>query len=649
MPARPFPRALLFCVCVATVLLSAGCKQEEGGVKVKSFQFEGLTAVKPGQLKSVLATGASSKLPWGEKRYFNRTEFEADLKRIVAFYHDRGFPDARVSSFDAKLSDDQSSVDITIRISEGEPVRVERVELVGFEPLRPRQRQGMERRLPLSAGQPLDRALLQASRESALDSLKEYGYPYASVRMTEKPGSGERSRVVVFSAEPGVLARFGPTEISGNSSVDDEVIQRRMTFRPGQIYRHSQLLESQRRLYALEVFDFANVQAKREEGEQPEEVLTRVTVTEGKHRKVNFSLGYGSEERARVQANWRHVNFFGGARTVDVLGRYSGLDRGVKLSFTQPYVFSPRYSLTLSGQHWHNDEPAFVLDNVGGRITLTRQFARGGAVGFRTRPATTLSFTYANEWENCEISPEILEDLSQRDEVIAIGCDPTLGGISSGQRSSIAVDAGRNTTGNIADAQRGYLAAIHLEQAGKWLQGDYNYYELTGEGRFYRRIIGTTVLAVRGRIGSLDPLGGQIRETDLSAKTIGVPFHKRYFLGGSTNLRGWGRYDIAPLSGSGLPIGGHSFMDFSAELRVPVWGKLGAVAFVDGGNVWMNSWDVNVNDLRYDVGSGLRYATPIGPVRFDFGYQLNPIEGLLVNGKPETRHYRLHFSIGQAF
>jgi outer membrane protein insertion porin family len=648
MPARPFPRALLVSVCVATVLLSAGCK-EEGGVRVKSFQFEGLKAVKPGQLKSVLATGASSKLPWGEKRYFNRTEFEADLKRIAAFYHDRGYPDARVTSFDAKLSEDQTSVDLTIRISEGEPVRVERIEFLGFEPLRPRQRQGMERRLPLSAGQPLDRALLQASRESALDSLKEYGYPYASVRMIEKPGSGERSRVVVFSAEPGVLARFGPTEISGNSSVDNEVIQRRMTFRPGQIYRHSQLLESQRRLYALEVFDFANVQAKREEGAQPEDVLTRVTVTEGKHRKVNFSGGYGSEERARVQANWRHVNFFGGARTVDVLGRYSGLDRGVKLSFTQPYVFSPRYSLTLSGQHWHNDEPAFVLDNVGGRITLTRQFARGGAVGFRTRPATTLSFTYANEWENCEISPEILEDLSQRDEVIAIGCDPTQGGISSGQRSSIAIDAGRNTTGNIADAQRGYLAALHLEQAGKWLQGDYNYYELTGEGRFYRRIIGTTVLAVRGRVGSLDPLGGEIRETDLSAKTIGVPFHKRYFLGGSTNLRGWGRYDIAPLSGSGLPIGGHSFMDFSAEFRVPVWGKLGAVAFIDGGNVWMNSWDVNLNDLRYDIGSGLRYATPIGPVRFDFGYQLNPIDGLLVNGKPETRHYRLHFSIGQAF
>jgi outer membrane protein assembly complex protein YaeT len=647
MRSRLLARAMFLCVCAATLIPSAGCK-EEGGVKVTSFKFEGLKGVEAGQLKSVLATGASSKLPWGEKRYFSREQFEADIKRITAFYHDRGYPDARVSSFDVQLSPDQSSVDITIRISEGEPVRVERVELAGFDSLRPRARQALERRMALSPGQPLDRALLQASREAALDQLKESGYPYASVRMQERPGSNERSRVIVLSADPGMLARFGPTQISGNSSVGNDVIQRHLTFRPGQIYRHSRLLESQRRLYGLEVFDFANVETKREEGEQPAEIPTRVTVTEGKHRKVNFGVGYGSEERGRVQANWRHVNFFGGARTVDILGRYSGLDRGVKVNLTQPYVFTPRYSVSLSGQNWHNDEPLFKLDNAGGRITLTRQFMRAGGAAFRRAPTMSLSFTYANEWERCEISPRLLADLSQRDEVIAIGCDPTHGGISSGQRSSISVDAGRNTTGNVLDAQRGYLAALHVEQAGRWLQGTYNYYEMTGEGRLYRRIVGNTVLALRGRFGSIDPIGHTI-ESGESAEEIGVPFHKRYFLGGSTNLRGWGRFDVSPLSGFGLPIGGHSFVDFSTELRVPVWGKLGLVLFVDGGNVWTNPWDFNFNDLRYDAGPGLRYQTPIGPVRVDFGYQLNPIPGLLVNGELEPRQFRFHFSIGQAF
>src|SRR5918994_2514614 len=180
MAVPAFSRAICVCVCFATLFGAAGCK-EEGGVKVKSLKFEGLKAVEPGQLKSVLATGASSRLPWGERRYFSREGFEADMKRVVAFYRDRGFPDARVASFDVDLSDDQTAVDITVRISEGEPVRVENVVLQGFEPMRAERRRALENRLPLKAGQPLDRALVQASRETSLDALKENGYPYASI------------------------------------------------------------------------------------------------------------------------------------------------------------------------------------------------------------------------------------------------------------------------------------------------------------------------------------------------------------------------------------------------------------------------------------------------------------------------------------
>ena len=176
MAVCPFVRTALFCVCAATLIGAAACK-EEAGVRVNSLKFEGLKAVEQGQLKAVLATGASSKIPWGEKRYFSREQFEADIKRIVAFYRDRGFPDARVASFDVKLSPDQSAVDILVRISEGEPMRVERIELVGFDVLPERARRFLDARMPIKAGQPADRALLQASREAALDRLKDNGYP----------------------------------------------------------------------------------------------------------------------------------------------------------------------------------------------------------------------------------------------------------------------------------------------------------------------------------------------------------------------------------------------------------------------------------------------------------------------------------------
>jgi outer membrane protein assembly complex protein YaeT len=635
-------RAAATASVVLTLLAVSGCR-EEGGVRVTSFRFTGNEAVDADQLLAVLATGQSSRLPWGEQRYFSREQFEADLKRIAAFYQDRGYPDAQVRSFDVSLSRNQDAVAITVDIAEGEPIVVERLELAGFEELRPWALRNLESRLPLTEGQPMDRALLQASREAALDQLREQGYPYASVRMTEGPGTTPRGRVVSLMADTGPLARHGPIEILGNATVSDTVIQRQLAYRPGEVFRQSRIVESQRRLYGLEVFQFAHVQPVREEGEQPVEIPTRVTVTEGPPRRVNFSLGYGSEERARGEIDWRHVNFMGGARTAGVRGRYSSLDRGVRLNFTEPYFLTPRHSFSLQGQSWFSNEPAFTLTTLGGRATVTRQFGAFGADASRWRRATTsLSLTYANEWEEYSISDEALSDLTFRDRLIALGLDPRTG-TGRGQRSALIIDAGRNTTDSILDARRGYFASIHLEQAGSWLGGDFSYYETTGEGRYYLRLGNAAVVALRARAGSIDAIRGEV---DVEGA---VPFYKRYFLGGATNLRGWGRFQVSPLSGAGLPIGGHTFANFSTEVRFPVWNQLSGVLFLDGGNVWADPWDFKLNDLRYNVGPGLRYNTPIGPVRVDLGYQLNPIPGLLVNGDLEPRRFRFHISIGQAF
>jgi outer membrane protein insertion porin family/translocation and assembly module TamA len=292
----------------------------------------------------------------------------------------------------------------------------------------------------------------------------------------------------------------------------------------------------------------------------------------------------------------------------------------------------------LTGQSWHSDEPAFILDTNGGRVSLTRQFRSWGGPVLGSRPTTTVALTYANERQVFSISNAALADLTFRPQLIALGLDPRTG-TGRGTRSAITFDVGRNTTNNLLDAKRGYLASVHLEQAGKWLDGTFNYYEVTTEGRYYKTIGGVTA-AGQLHVGSIAAFGNF--EAD-------VPFFKRYFLGGATNLRGWGRFEVAPLSGGGLPIGGASFVNFSAELRRQVKGSFGAVLFLDGGNVWTSPWSFRVNEMRYDIGPGLRYATRVGPIRADLGYQVNPIPGLLVNGKPETRHYRFHFSIGQAF
>lgn len=625
MPAR---RPFLATIVLLAALGAFGCRAE-GDIKIKSFKLVGVESVPKGALMNALQTKKGSRLPWGRKRYFDRRAFEADLKRLQAFYADRGFPDARVTSFDVKLNDTQDAVDLTVTITEGEPIRVAAIELQGFDVIDEKARRNLQSSLPLQPEQPLDRPLALASRERALNLLRDEGYPYAEVTIAEEE-AGPRRRKLTLRSEPGPLARFGPVEINGNKSVDDYIIERQLTFKPGEIYKRREMRDSQRKLYGMELFEFANVESQEDRQQRPVDVPVRVTVAEGKHRRITTGIGYGTEEKARARVRWDHVNFFGGARHAGFEGKWSSLDRGVKVDFDQPYLWSPHFSLGLDGQAWQAREAAYSLDSLGGRVTIKHQ----------ANQENQWSVGLINEYQSSEVSNAALEDLSLRDELISLGLDPRTG-VSRGTLSAVQFDISRNTTTNPLDARSGYRVAGHVEQAGKWLWGSFNYYAVTLEGRHYLPVARRVIVANRLRIGSIDGLGG--------ATQISVPFYKRYFLGGASSVRGWGRFELSPLSGAGLPIGGHTMLEGSSELRLPLWGKIGAVAFVDYGNVWSESWNFDIGELRYAVGPGLRYVTPIGPARIDLGWQLNPVENLLVNGEPQRRRWRVHFSIGQAF
>ncbi len=333
-------------------------------------------------------------------------------------------------------------------------------------------------------------------------------------------------RQLTFTADPGKLAHFGTVEIVGNKSVDEHIIRRQLTFKPGELFQRSVVQDSQRRLYGLELFQFANVEPLNSE-QQPDEVPVRVTVAEGKHQHVNFGVGYGTEEKARVDAEYHHVNFLGGARTAGAHVRWSSLDRGVRLDFNQPYFFRPRLSLGAEGQQWWTYTPAYTSVVSGVKLTLTH----------RSSERTSWGGSITSEHDVSSITDAAFNDPALRTYLIALGLDPTTKE-QNGNLNALGADFQHSTADNLLNAHRGFQLALHAEEAGRLRPGDFNYYSGSADFRQYLPISDSVVLASRAQIGNIRPAGDD---------PANVPFAKKYFLGGATSIRGWGRYEVSPL------------------------------------------------------------------------------------------------------
>ncbi|HEY8551764.1 MAG TPA: BamA/TamA family outer membrane protein [Vicinamibacterales bacterium] len=631
----PRERRAPFAVLAVLVVCAAAACKEEGEIRVASLDFEGVVQADESQLRRALATREGSWIPFTRDPAFNREAFAADLTRLHAFYQARGYPDARVKAVDIELDEKGERASIVVTIDEGEPVRISAVTFQGFDGLPARRQQRLPRIVGLSQGSVRDRSAINAARDAALNELKEYGFPWARVDIEETAGESPRSVRLLVRADPGPRATFGDVSVRGNASVGDHVILRQLTFRPGDLYRQSRVRESQRRFSTMGLFDFAYVEPRGEE-ERPARVPVRITIAEAEHRRFLAAAGYGSEDKARARARWEHVNFFGGARTAAVEGKWSSLDRGGRVEFAEPYFFARQLSFSARAQAWNEAERVYSRSSYGGRATVRWQRDRHDPVR-RVGGITAVSLSFINELDDYELTEEALNDPTLRNQLIGLGLDPETGS-GRGTLAALRLEVERRTVANPLDARRGYAVTAALERAGGFLPGDFTYTEASAEGRIYVPLGRRLVLAQRLRGAAID-----------APDSAAVPFFKRYFLGGSSSLRGWGRFDVSPLTGAGLPVGGLTLAELSTELRIPLTGKLSAVAFLDAGNVWREPFRFGPEGLRANVGPGLRYDTPVGPVRVDLGYQLTPIDGLLVDGAPERRHWRVHISIGQAF
>ena len=621
-----------FLPVVLVVLLVAGCHPTDD-VQVKGITFTGVHAFSEGDLKAVLATKQSGRFPWSDKHYFDRAAFDADLQRIHAYYVDRGYPSQRVSNVDVAFNDTRTEVRLRIDIVEGDPVIVDAVAFEGFQVLPDDVRQQLDN-APLRAGATRDRNLVRATRDLGQHLLQDNGYPFGFVDAGERPAGSDNRVIITFRADPGELTAFGETTVEGLTNVDPAVVRHGLAYSPGDTFRQSLVIQTQRNLSAVEVFDLATVQPEFDEASNGR-VPLQVTVAEGKPRRVRLGLGYGTEERLRGSINWQHLNVLGGARRLEAEARASRLDQNVRLSFIEPYFMRPGWSLNVSALGDHTRQLTYDSRSYGGSATVNYHADVGGSP-WREPTRYDVHFGYRNEFLSYGIHEDSLDDLSQREERIALGLDPDTGR-GEGTLASVDLDLERTTVDDSLNPTRGTILSGHLEYAAPWLGGTYSFTEVVLDGRAYRAV-GSWVVANRASIGLIP-----------AEESADVPFSKRYFLGGATSLRGWGRYEVSPLDEQGLPIGGRAFVEMSSELRFPITPKLLGAFFLDAGGVSGSDWNVEDIRIRSNIGAGLSYRTPIGPIRADVGYQLTPIEGLVVNGEPETRRWRLHISIGHPF
>ena len=648
--SRRFARLLSVLACFFAI----AC-HEAGDVKVASLTFKGNHAFKTRTLSRLLVTQASSKLPWARPHYFNRQTFEVDLKRVTGYYVDHGYPDARVTSMAIDFTPAKDAVHLAIEIDEGAPLLIEAVEISGLEPV-PEGVRTTVSDAAVKTGAPRDRQLVAASRERMAFLLRDNGYARARVTTGERDGTQPHSVIVTFTAAPGPETHFGENVVVGTEHVHESVVLRSFSFKTGDLFRESAVLESQRRLSGLGIFDFAHI-APREVRESADSIsapdatdhtnglnssaatLTLpmvATVVEGKPQRLQIGLGYGSEDGPRGSLSWEHLNVFGGAQQLSLNTRYSLRLRGGQVDFTQPYFLAPRLSFFASAGVWDTQETIYNSQSRGGRLgVIWRQQA--GRRGELEPIDQSVRLSYSNDGLSYQVTPETLADITFHEQLIALGLDPVLGR-GSGRLAAISIEGTRQSIDHRLDPHRGYMVNARLVHASPWLQGNFRYDEVDTEGRFYLGLGDGPVWASRARIAAL-----------LARNDASVPFSERYFLGGSASLRGWGRYQVAPLTTEGLPIGGRALVDLSTELRFAIRSSFGMVVFVDAGRVFADSDSFGKSPLLIAAGPGLRYVSPVGIIRADLGIQLKHVPGLVINGSPETRHWRIHFSIGHTF
>jgi outer membrane protein assembly complex protein YaeT len=646
--------------------------------EVVSISFEGNRTFRDQMLRNAIVTRQTSctfvvlkPFCWADRdfsldrAFLTPRIFELDYARVVIFYRQAGFRQVQVDTVIERRTD--TRIDVTYRIEEGEPIRVRELGVSGLEGLDSLR---LSRSLPVSVGDRLDVTVLRATADTLERRLRNEGFAHAEVfRGLFIPADQPLEAQVTFDVFTGPASRFGPIEVVGNEMVEEGVIRRMLPFREGDPYQRDLLFEAQRNLYNLEIFRHAAIVQDLEHS--PDSLVPlEVQVNEGNSHRVRMGVGWTTAECFTTESRWSSRNFRGGARRLVLRGGLSNLGTGqledsvcagagtgvygdlnwvLSAEFSQPFVFSPRnrFSASIFAERQALQD-VFVREGLGMNVTLTRSVGRATPVSVFYRPQ--LARLDAAEIFFC---------------TTFLVCDPQdIDVLQSFNRlAPVGIGVSRDRTNRAISPTGGYSAMAEFEYASRLTASNFDYERAVAEVAGFQALPWDAVLAGRIRGGWLN--AGQFR--GLEARTAGdrspriAHPQKRFFAGGANSVRGYAQNQLGPrivsieveellfptgdretavctpeavadLScdatplGAGRfvprPAGGSNLLEGNVELRFPIWSPLlRGAGFVDFGQVWGDGVGNGLSDIVVTPGFGVRYSTPVGPVRFDMAYR----------------------------
>ncbi len=625
--------------------MAMGCatgKRREGP-QVHSVRIEGAKRVKEGDIKKRILTTENSWIPFSRRQYFDESAWKTDLRRIEKFYQAQGFYQARITRAEVKPHG-RKEVDVVATVEEGDPTRIRSVDLRGLDDLPEEDRNPLLDEVKLRAGQIFMVERWDGLKQKLLRTLHEEGYATATVQGEVKVGLDTRAADVTVSIDHGPRYRFGALSVKERtpSRVSPWRVaeQAAAETTPGDRYSLKAQSAAEARVFRMGVFGAVKVNA----GDPDPGTLTvplQVDAQESRFHTLGVGGGIAVDQtRQEVRAKSTYIDrdFRGGLRklTLDAVVGYAGIptfyaatasggQRGVVGSLgaelEQPRFFFRDLKLDSKLALERGIDPAYRY--YGGR-------AKSGVV---YAPTLHLSITASYNLEFYRLESGSAQ-LTGTAPTLLFGCPENC--VLSYAEELVEWDERDDRQ----EPHRGYYTALSLQEGGGVLGGSFGYFRIIPEVRGYVSFLEGDKLtfAARLKVGTLIPSSGD---------NASSPIVARFFSGGN-GMRGFNNRRLSPefvvprpgstTSGYTVPVGGNGLFESSFEARYGLTGALVLAVFVDTGFVTREYIRAKAfrDEMLVAVGTGVRYRTPVGPIRLDFGYRLDIGPPLPVTQSPGT-------------